>query len=154
MVLLPAASLWCQEKDTVRRTPFEKELCLLTGAGYGRHAFIDLGGSVNRAGTIGHHPFSSAYFVSSELHFGSKTVVGPKAGAWAAGGVGGIAMGISLIYYSDFEQGQLVFRPEIGLGISKFKLTYGYNARLTNTGFDPVARNVAGATYCFRLKKL
>jgi len=152
VLLFSSTFLYAQRADTVSGSSLKKELCLLTGVGYSKHAFIDLGVSSNRFGTIGHHPFASAFFASSELHFGSKIVIGPKVGAWASGGVGGIAMGVNMIYYSDFEKGSLVFKPEIGFGQSKFKLTYGYNARLTNTSFDRIPKNVVEATYCFRLK--
>ena len=104
--------------------------------------------------TIGHHPFSSAYFASTEIKLGDKFIVGPKIGVWATGGSGGMAIGLNMIYYTDFDNSNLVFRPEIGFGLDKFKLVYGYNVKLTKNGLDRINKNLVGLTYCFKLKQL
>lgn len=56
--------------------------------------------------------------------------MGPKIGVWIGGGM---AMGLNLIYYTNFDKNSLVCRPEIGMGIEKFKLVYGYNWRWTKS---------------------
>jgi hypothetical protein len=63
------------------------------------------GVSKNSNTVVGHHPFSTAYFASTELKFGNKFIIEPKLGAWAAGGAGGIAMGLNMIYYTYFDNG-------------------------------------------------
>ncbi|MBW7960587.1 hypothetical protein H3C65_03810 [Patescibacteria group bacterium] len=71
----------------------------------------------------------------ASLEMGSnrtKFIMVPKIGAWAGMGTG---VGLNLLYYSDFQHGTLVFRPEIGLAFWRLKLMYGYNVRLSK---DPV----------------
>ena len=66
-------------------------------------------------------------------------MIGTKAGFWAAEQAGGL--GLSAIYYTDFESGAWRLRPEAGIGLSRFKITYGYNIPLTNKSFEKVNRN-------------
>ena len=73
---------------------------------------------------------------------------------WIAGGSSAFALGLNMIYYTDFDNGSLVFRPEIGFGLDKFKLVYGYNANLTKNRLDRINKNLVGLTYCFKLKQL
>ncbi len=50
--------------------------------------------------------------------------------------------GASMLYYSDFDDGSLVFRPQLGLSLGypgKIRLTVGYNAPLINTSFGDLA---------------
>jgi hypothetical protein len=145
-----------QETDSIktREIIIERSVGLLTGVAFGKNTFIDIGISKNSNTVVGHHPFSSAYFASTELKFDNKFIIAPKIGAWAAGGVGGIAMGLNMIYYTDFENGSLAFRPEIGFGFQNFKFVYGYNAILTRHKLDGINRNLGSIIYCFKLKKL
>jgi hypothetical protein len=103
---------------------------------------------------MSHHPFSSAYFASTELKFGDKFIIGPKIGAWASGGLGAMAMGVNMIYYTDFNNASVVFRPEIGFGYQSFKLVYGYNAIVSKNKLDGINRHLGSVIYCFKLKKL
>ncbi|HEU4470960.1 MAG TPA: hypothetical protein VFR58_07755 [Flavisolibacter sp.] len=131
---------------------------MLTGIGGSAGFFFDLGLSVNKLDTVPYHSISSACFASVEMHVRDKTVFGPKIGVWAWGGPSPLLMGINLIYYTDLKENCLVLRPEIGVGIgaghARLKLTYGYNARLVNTSFDRVSRNMFSATYYLKLRSL
>jgi hypothetical protein len=127
----------------------KKDFSLLIGYNQGNFGFADVGLAVNMYGT-NRHPFSVNYFISNEIKVSDKTVIGPKIGAWVAGG---FAMGLNLIYYTDFERASIVFRPEIGIGIEKAKLVYGYNAKF-NSSFEGINRHLVGLTYCFTLKRL
>ncbi|HEX8315119.1 MAG TPA: hypothetical protein VF609_09005 [Flavisolibacter sp.] len=149
-------SAYGQVTDTskVKEIIVKRSVGLLTGVTFGKHTFIDIGISKNSNAVVGHHPFSSAYFASTELKFGDNIIIGPKIGAWAAGGVGGIAMGLNMIYYTDFDNASLAFRPEIGFGFKNFKFVYGYNAILTSHKLDGLNRNLGSIVYCFKLKKL
>jgi len=145
---------YSQTGDTANVKSPKKNLCLLTGINYGKQVFIDLGISVNSYRTAGYHFIATGYFFASEFHFIDKPIIGPKIGAWAAGGMDPIAIGINIIYYTDFDESSLVFRPEIGIGFDRIKVTYGYNAQLTNTSFDRISKSMVGLTYCFKLKKM
>lgn len=138
----------------VRETVVERSIGLLTGVTFGKSTFFDIGVSRNSNTAVGYHPFSSAFFASTELKFGDKFIIGPKIGAWAAGGAGGMAMGLNMIYYTDFDNASLVFRPEIGFGFESFKFVYGYNAILTSHKLAGVNRNLGSIIYCFKLKRL
>jgi hypothetical protein len=146
--------LYSQTYESIPTIHFEKDFCLLTGINYSSNFFIDLGVSVVKSGTAGHHPFASVAFIASEFRFVNKPIVGPKIGVWAAGGFAPLVLGLNIIYYSDFTRNSLVLRPEAGLGLNKLKLVYGYNFRLTNTSFDRISRNNFGIIYCFKLKAL
>ncbi len=145
-----------QVTDTTkaREIIVKRSVGLLTGVTFGKNTFFDIGVSKNSNTVVGHHPFSSAYFASTELKFGDKFILGPKIGAWAAGGVSGMALGLNMIYYTDFDNASLVFRPEIGFGFQRFKIVYGYNAILTRHKLEEVNRNLGSVIYCFRIKKL
>jgi hypothetical protein len=149
-------SAYGQVTDTTRpkEIVIKRSFSILTGISFGKNTFFDIGVSKNTNTVVGHHPFSSAYFASTELKFGDRFIIGPKIGVWAAGGVGGIAMGLNMIYYTDFDNGSLVFRPEIGFGFENFKLVYGYNAILTKHNLDGLNRNLVSISYCFKLKRL
>lgn len=145
-----------QTPDTIlpKKVVAERSLRLLTGFSFGKKTFADIGISKNSNAVVGPHPFFSAYFISCEIKPGDNFILGPKVGAWIAGGVGGVAMGVNTIYYTDFEKGSLAFRPEIGFGFGNFKLVYGYNAILTKRKLDGINSHVGSVVYCFRLKKL
>jgi hypothetical protein len=145
-----------QVTDTTKHKDIivKRTLCLLTGYSLGAYSYADIGFSKNSTTAIGYHPFSSAYFASTEIKLGNKLIIGPKIGGWIAGGSSAMAIGLNMIYYTDFDNSSLVFRPEIGFGLEKFKLIYGYNANLTNYRLDRINKHLVGLTYCFKLKQL
>jgi hypothetical protein len=145
-----------QVADTTKHKDiiFKRSFCLLTGYSLGTYSYADIGFAKLSSTTLGHHPFSSAYFASTEIKLSDKFIVGQKIGVWAAGGSGAMAIGLNMIYYTDFDDGTLVFRPEIGFGLDKFKLVYGYNANLTKNRLDRMNKHLVGLTYCFKLKQL
>ena len=120
----------------------------------GTYSYADIGFTKMSNALLGYHSFSFASFVSTEIKLGGKFIIGPKIGVWAAGGSGAMAIGLNMIYYTDFDNSALVFRPEIGFGIQNFKLVYGYNANLTKYRLDRINKNLVGLTYCFKLKQL
>lgn len=122
------------------------EASVLTGFNQGKYSFVDVGMEFNQAGATGVHSFSFSYSVSSEIKLGQgKTLIGPKIGVWVAGGP---AFGVNVIYYTDFERSSMALRPEIGFGVTKFKLVYGYNWLLTNS-LTGVNKSQISITYCF-----
>ncbi|MFA7615225.1 MAG: hypothetical protein WCY16_01420 [Weeksellaceae bacterium] len=133
----------------------EKNLSILTGVNFQNYWYGELGIAVNKFGQNGHHPFSVAYFISSEMKFDENFILGPKIGVWAGGGSTGIlGIGLNLIYYTDFDESSLRFRPEAGLAFGKVKIFYGYNVALTNKNFEGINKNNFGVTYLFGVKKL
>ncbi|MBL7807729.1 MAG: hypothetical protein JNN28_07945 [Saprospiraceae bacterium] len=136
-----------------RGTDQKQYISILTGYHYRKSHFAELGIAVNRYGRKGRHPVAWAYFVSSEVKLDKQPIIGPKIGAWAAGGQSIMALGINLIYYTDFEQSSLRLRPEIGIGLGRFKVFYGYNIPITNRDFEGINRNVFGMAVLFGVKQ-
>lgn len=134
------------------------QLSLLTGISAGRYLAADIGFSINSWNRnyrrTGRQAFFFGYSLSSEfLTTPHKLVIGPKAGAWMEGS-GASVIGANMIYYTDLDDGVLVFRPEVGLGAMQLKLVYGYNARLASTGFNRFSRHLVALTWCWKLKTL
>jgi hypothetical protein len=131
----------------------KRYISVLAGYHYRKHHFAELGLAVNQYGRKGHHPTAWSLFASSEVKLDNQWLIGPKIGAWIAGGQSIMAMGINLIYYTDFEQSSLRLRPEIGIGFGRWKVFYGYNIPLTNRSFEGINRNTFGFTVLFGVKQ-
>ena len=125
------------------------ELSLLTGYNQGYYGFADIGLEFNKAGATAIHNISVSYSVSNEIKISNKPTVGPKIGLWVAAGP---AVGLNLIYYTDFSNSSFVLRPEIGLGVTNFKLVYGYNFKLTNS-LQTINTNLIEVIFCFPFRK-
>jgi len=132
----------------------ETHLAILTGYNFWENHYIELGLAWNERGQIGHHPHSSAYFVSTEYRLGSDPILGPKIGIWIDGGATGIALGLNLICYTDFDETSFRFRPEIGTGFNGWKLVYGYNFALSNKSFESINTHNITLAAAFSVKKI
>jgi hypothetical protein len=151
---LSTVAVYCQIKDFV---PFAKikEYCLQVGLGYGKSPVIDCGFSLyNYTVSKRHRYFWAPFSISTEVQLDKDRLIAFKTGSWAGGGATHLAIGMDWIYYTDFTEGSIVFRPQAGFVFRHIKLTYGYNARVTNTSFDKVARNVVNASLFIKLKEI
>ena len=147
------AATLAQLTDSIHPYPFSthhREITLLTGYEQGRYGFAELGVAANIYGTM-HHPYAMAAFAGCELRVDHPALIGPKVGVWLAGGV---AMGAQAIYYTDGSESSFVLRPEYGIGLHKFKITYGYNFRLSNADMPGINHHLVSLLYCFRLARL
>ena len=129
----------------------EKNLSILGGYNFWNNHFAETGVAINHFRIVGHHPADVAYFISNEIKIDNKLILGPKIGIWFGGG---IIWGLNLIYYTDFNQSSLRFRPEIGLGLGQFKFVYGYNIPVTNKNFEGINKNNISIVILFNVKKL
>jgi hypothetical protein len=132
----------------------ERHISVLTGINFKGNYYGELGLAINQYGRVGYHPSAWSIFVSNEFKIDDKILIGPKIGTWIAGGSSAMAMGLNLIYYTDFNQSSLRFRPEIGIGLFNFKVVYGYNISLTNKSFNGVNNSNFGIAILFGLKKI
>ncbi len=129
-------------------------ISILTGYNGGVHSFFELGVAANTKGRVGYHPLATAYYASSECRIDQNNfIIGPKIGCWYSGGVMPISMGLSMIWYSDFTSSSLRLRPEAGIGMDNFKLTYGYNAALTNRRFQGIDKHLISLQVLIGVKK-
>lgn len=129
----------------------DKYLSLLLGYNFWSNHFLEVGLAHNQLDVQGPHPFGFNYFLSTEIKIDNELVLGPKIGFWAGNGFG---MGVNIIYYTDFENSALRFRPEIGVGLSRFKIVYGYNLLLTNKDFDKINKSNISLMLLLQLKKI
>lgn len=153
VIVLAQSAVRAQQADSTYRMPYATRhdgIGLLAGYVQGRHAAAEIGLARNIHGTV-HHPYSFDYFVAAELSGTDRLLTGVKAGLWVAGGA---AMGLQAIWYTDGAGNAAVLRPELGIGLATFKVTYGYNVRLAGEDFDRLNTHVLNVTYCFTLLRL
>jgi hypothetical protein len=129
----------------------DKYLSLLVGYNFWNNHFLELGLAYNQLDIQGPHAFGFNYSVSTEIKIDNDLVLGPKVGLWFSNGIG---MGLNIIYYTDLDNTALRFRPEIGIGLSRFKIVYGYNIPLTNKDFEKINKSNIGLVVLFGLKKV
>jgi len=153
-VLTLSAHSQVADTSDLYKMVIRKSIQLVTGFTFGKSRFVEIGIAKNSYTTVGHHPFSSTIFASTDMKFGEKFILGPKIGCWAGGGAGGMAMGANMIYYTDFNNGTLVFRPDIGFGFGHFKFVYGYNFRLTKNNLAEIDYSVGSIFIGIGVKKL
>jgi hypothetical protein len=117
----------------------------------GKYTTGELGIGINQFGQVGPRLSGVCYYLGSEIKIGNDFLLGPKIGVHF---IGGLAFGFSLIYFTNLDSGSLVFRPDIGIGYQKFKMAYGYNAKISNTHFQGISTHLFTIIYLFRLKHL
>jgi hypothetical protein len=123
----------------------------MVGYNFWSNHYAEIGIARSQLNFQDHQPQGSNYFISSEVRLGNTLVLGPKVGMWVGGVAGGL--GLSTIYYTDFDEGAWRLRPELGLGLSRFKLAYGYNVTLTNKNFEKVNTHNISLNVLISLRK-
>lgn len=140
------ASMALRSQDTVNIKPFERywtqpKIVPKIGVGAQEIAFVEAGIHYQQ---IYVHPLSLAsagpYFTIDGLIKDKRPIIGPKLGYELTAGLFGIAVDVT--YYTDFEQGSVMFTPRAGLTILGFaNLFYGYNIPLSKNPFELISRN-------------
>lgn len=123
LFLLIQIPVFSQERDSaalVRRG--DKYLSLLVGYNFWNKHFVELGLAHNQMDIIGPHALGYHYFLSTEIKIDDEWLAGPKVGFWIGNGIG---LGLNVICYTDGEDAAWRARPEIGVGLSRFKIVYG-----------------------------
>ena len=112
----------------------KKDLALITGYQLQKNHFAEIGVGIINDGVAGHQPIAVIYGISNEFKLDKHEdlIWGLKMGFWLNGGY---SMGVNIINYTDFNSSTLRFRPEIGIGVSIFRIVYGYNFAITNKEF-------------------
>jgi hypothetical protein len=143
-----------QDADTIMHSAISRgddRLSLLIGYNGIRSHFAEIGIAKNRLDVVGAHPLGSCYYLSSEMKVDGGLIIGPKLGGWFGGGV---AMGLSTIFDTDFEEASWRLRPEVGLGLDAFKVVYGYNFVLTNREFKGINSHTFSLVFLLRLRTI
>lgn len=126
------------------------ELTLLVGYQQGMYGWAELGIGRNQYGIM-HHPYDLGYYLGAELRVDRPELVGVKVAAYVDGGV---AAGVQLIQYFGKGEGSTVFRPEIGIGLFKARITYGYNVALGAPRMPGINSHLVNISYALRLNRL
>jgi hypothetical protein len=130
----------------------DSDLCLTGGAAIGRNVFAEIGLAKRTEGDDRHGSLSVVTY-TLEIKPGQKTIIAPKIGLWGWS-MTQMAIGLNLAYYTDFDKGSLVFRPELGIGLQFGKLVYGYNAPMVNKDFGGVNRHQVVFAVLMHLKDI
>lgn len=154
IIIFQSIKISAQSKKDSLKT--ERQIAVLTSVNFWKNAlFAEVGLAKYHNSTVGYHPSSAAYFVSAEVNLltGKNFIIGPKIGGWISGGAAPMALGANLIYYTDFKNSNLYFRPEIGFGLMRVKVVYGYNVRITDHFLDGIPKSNIGIVYLIPAKK-
>jgi hypothetical protein len=71
---------------------------------------------------------------------------------WLA--IGPLNLGLKLEYEKSNRLQWMTFQPQIGLGLQRFRLFYGYNAIIFLSGSTKVPRHVLGIGYTFSITEI
>ncbi len=138
-------------QDSVHLT---RDISIAGSIGRQGSLFADLGVSLKKSGSVGHHPTFSVYYLATEIIAKDRPIFGPKVGLFFGGGAAAMGLGISAVYYTDLQAHSLRLKPEIGLGMHNFKIAYGYTFDINGADAFSVPRHSISVTLLFRLKKL
>lgn len=144
-----------QPTDSISSEPLQlrrMNFSVLTGYNFWKNHFLEGGLSINRLETDGYRAGGAAYSASCEIRIGKEMLFGPKLGVWFGSDTGGL--GLNLICYTDGKSEAWRLRPEMGLGLSHFKLAYGYNLVLSNKEIDNVNTSNISVQVMIGVKKL
>ena len=162
LFLILTLSTFAQAQDTTppnisylqRDSTYKEEmaLCLVMGYNVWAYHFGEIGIAVAHTKYEDYDVVGTNIYLTSEIKFDNKLMLGPKAGIWIGAPTGGL--GANMTYYTDLKHGALCIKPETGIGMSRFKITYGYNFNLTNKEFNRFNKHVVNLNFSLDLLKL
>jgi hypothetical protein len=141
------------DQEWMARSPMDQrdEVVLVTAFNQGTFGFAELGIGRN-IGATGHLPVDVGYYLGGEMRVDDPEHYGLKFGFYL---MAVVEFGSQFIYYRTPEDDPFyVWRPEIGFGLLKARVTYAYNVKLAGDrlpGFNTHMLTVAYALRLFRL---
>ena len=141
------------DQEWMARPPMDQrdEVVLVAGLNQGTFGYAELGIGRN-IGATGHLPVDAGYYLGGELRMDDPGRYGLKFGFYT---MAFVELGSQKIYYmAPAEDPFFVWRPEIGFGLLKARVTYAYNVKLAGErlpGFNTHMLTVAYALRLFRL---
>ncbi len=150
------SSVWSQtvDQEWMARPPMEQrdEVVLVAGINQGTFGYAELGIGRN-IGASGHLPVDVGYYLGGEMRVDDPDRYGLKLGFYM---MAVVELGSQFIYYLAQEEDPFfVWRPEIGFGLLKARVTYAYNVKLAGErlpGFNTHMLTMAYALRLFRLR--
>ena len=140
-LLISNSNLFAQSGEIVRSDSTSKTININLGYNYSSSHIVEPGMSFRHFKRAGYHMFESHLAFSGEIVLGNELIIGPKISGWVAGGSSAMAMGLSLINYTDFNQNEFNIRPEIGFGLFGVKVVYGYNIKVFGDGINEISKS-------------
>lgn len=102
-----------------------------------RLAEFGIARSIHKLGL--HGPISSGVVASEEIALNEKSVFGTKVGGYMHYL---FDFGLFVIYYTDFQKGNLKLRPEFGVGFGGLRIVAGYNIpTIDNKAFNALRKS-------------
>lgn len=141
------------DQEWMARPPMDQrdEVVLVAGLNQGTFGYAELGIGRN-IGATGHLPVDAGYYLGGEMRMDDPGRYGLKFGFYV---MAVVELGSQMIYYMAPEEDPFfVWRPEIGFGLLKARVTYAYNVKLAGErlpGFNTHMLTVAYALRLFRL---
>tara|TARA_Y100000589_G_C26833673_1_gene499057 strand:- start:63 stop:578 length:516 start_codon:yes stop_codon:yes gene_type:complete len=163
-LLFLTLNTFAQAQDTISQQEFERRyfldttynqetaFCAVIGYNVWAYHFAELGFAIAHSEVQGMQTVGTNIYLTTEIKLDNQLMIGPKIGIWSGTGLGGL--GINMTYFTDLEEGALCIKPEMGFGLSRFKLSYGYNFNLTNKEFKRFNSHVIGLNVSLDLFKL
>lgn len=144
-----------QTSDTTQTKPLSgivirERISILIGYNYRSNHFAEIGIAKDDRCMISYFDFGSTHYLATEIKLDNKTIIGPKIGTWTY--IEPLGIGANLIYYTDFNESSLRFRPEVGLGFNHLKIVYGYNLPLSNRNFEGINKHNFGFAFLIPVK--
>lgn len=94
----------------------------------------------------------AGFLLSTEHYINKDYVIAPKVGAFT--NLWGVHLGLNGVWYLGMEDEESVrFRPEIGYGNGRFKVTYGLNMAISNKDMPNVSKHMLSFVYFFNFNK-
>ncbi len=156
-LLIGASTQGCAQTDPSAAGlfhPYKQEhICLLTGFHYNRYSYADIGLAYNYFNMVRGEPRSAALFAGTEWKPDAPLIWGPKLGWWYAG-TGALCFGNDLIYYTNGRQARWCWRPQVGFGVHRYKLVYGYNIVLAGRNPLPINRHCFSLVLLWNFKRI
>ncbi len=130
-------------------------LGFIAGLGYNDGIVIEVGYGKSFYGNTENRTSFQSFYGGVEVlpSTNNRFIVAPKASVWLEEATYLTAVGLSMVYYTDFNEATLRLRPEIGVGYKKVKLTYGYNVSLVKGNLTAINEHNIGLAYFFETKK-
>jgi hypothetical protein len=97
---------------------------ILVGAHGRTRSSVELG--IMHAMWVDRHAYAVTGFSASAEWIPGPNMLAPQIAAFIEV-EGMLAIGLNVIYVTDFEQGSFIVRPEVGVGVFIGRLVYGYN---------------------------
>ncbi|MEW6469000.1 MAG: hypothetical protein AB1458_08760 [Bacteroidota bacterium] len=156
LLLAPAIGLYGQGGQPSKNYKTSKTtLALHAGYQYFTYHGAELGLACARYSRQGGLHYVRACALAAEMIFSdSLNAIGPKASFWLSGGGARLSLGAAAICYINKSSSSLRLRPEVGFGLKRYRLAYGYNFALWGRDLLPLNPHVITFSFLFDLKVL